>query len=147
MERREIPHDPRHLEVPSVASKTISKPMVCSPQTVQLSCVKISTRSKWTKLSLEPHHQGGPIGASKTIPKPIVCLAQSMHSSCTNTNTVSKQKEVRFHMTHAPRGSIGSVKNDLQAYSTFDTNRVPSFVKIRTIAERTEMCFHLSLFT
>ena len=30
----EIPHDPRHLGVPSGASKTISEPMVRSAQTV-----------------------------------------------------------------------------------------------------------------
>ena len=38
----EIPHDPRHLGVPSRASKTISEPTVCSAQTVHRSCVKIS---------------------------------------------------------------------------------------------------------
>ena len=43
-----IPHDPRHLGVPSAAFKMISKPMVCSAQTVHLCCIKISTISKWT---------------------------------------------------------------------------------------------------
>ena len=38
MERREIPHDPRHLGVPSGASKMISEPMVCFTQTMHLSC-------------------------------------------------------------------------------------------------------------
>jgi hypothetical protein len=35
----------------SGASKTISEPIVCSVQTVPLSCVKISTISKWTEIS------------------------------------------------------------------------------------------------
>jgi hypothetical protein len=43
------PPDPRHLGVPSGASKTIYEPMVCSVQTVHLSCVKIRTISKRTE--------------------------------------------------------------------------------------------------
>jgi hypothetical protein len=46
IEIREIPHDPRHTGVPQGVSKTISKLMVRSMQTMQLSCVKISTMSK-----------------------------------------------------------------------------------------------------
>ena len=52
--------------------KMISEPMVCSTQTMQLSCVRISTISKWGELSLEPHHLGVPSGASKAISKPMV---------------------------------------------------------------------------
>jgi hypothetical protein len=44
-------HDPRHLGVASGASKTISKPMVRSAQTVHLSFVNISIISKQTKTS------------------------------------------------------------------------------------------------
>jgi hypothetical protein len=44
IERREILHDPRHPGVPSGASKMISKLVVRSMQTMQLSCVKISTK-------------------------------------------------------------------------------------------------------
>jgi hypothetical protein len=100
MERCEIPHDPHHLGVPSVEYKAIFDPMVRSTQTVHLSCVKINTISKWTKLSLDPRHLGVPSGASKMISEPTVCLAQTMYLSCTDNNTVSKRKEVRFHMTH-----------------------------------------------
>jgi hypothetical protein len=49
MDHNEIPHDPHHHGVPSGASKIVSEPMVSSAQTVLLSCVKISTISKWTK--------------------------------------------------------------------------------------------------
>jgi hypothetical protein len=38
----EIPHDPRHLRVPSGASKIIYEPVVLSTQTMDLSCIKIS---------------------------------------------------------------------------------------------------------
>ena len=47
----DIPHDPRHLGVPSGVSKMISEPMVRSTQTVHRSYVKISTISKWAKMS------------------------------------------------------------------------------------------------
>jgi hypothetical protein len=43
------PPDPRHLEVPSGASKTIYEPMVRSIQTMHLSHVKINTISKQTE--------------------------------------------------------------------------------------------------
>ena len=51
MDRNELPLDPRHLGVPSGASKPIYVPMVRSVQTVHLSCVKISTISKQTEMS------------------------------------------------------------------------------------------------
>ena len=101
LERREIPQDPRHLGVPSGASKMVSEPMVCLTQTVHLSCVKITLYPKGrNELPLEPRHLVVPATASKTIYKPMVRLAQTMHLSCTDTNTVFKQKEARFHMTH-----------------------------------------------
>ena len=100
MERSEIPHDPRHLGVPSGASKTIFEPMVRLTQTVHLSYIKISTIPKQAELSLETRHLGLPSGASKTISKPMARLAQTIHVSCTDTNTVSKRKEARFQMTH-----------------------------------------------
>jgi hypothetical protein len=99
-ERSEIPHDPRHLGVPSGASKTIPEPIVRLTQTEHLSCIKISPISKWIKLSLEARHLGVPLGASKMISEPMVRLAQTMHLYCTDTNIVSKRKEARFCMTH-----------------------------------------------
>jgi hypothetical protein len=80
--------------------------MVRSMQIVHLSCVKISTISKRTKLSLEHHHLGVPSGASKVIFEPLVHLARTVHLSCTDTNTVSKQKEERFPWPTSPRSSI-----------------------------------------
>jgi hypothetical protein len=55
------------LGVPLGAPKMISKPMVRSTQTVHLYCVKISTTSEWTELSLEPHLRWVPSGVSKMI--------------------------------------------------------------------------------
>ena len=93
MERSEIPHDPHHLGVTLGVSKMMSEPIIHSTQTMDLSCVKISTISKWTELSLEPPHLGVPLGASKMISKLMVHLAQNLHLSCTDTNTVSKGKK------------------------------------------------------
>jgi hypothetical protein len=99
-ERREIPHDPRHVGVPSGASKMIFELMLCLTQTVHLLCVKISTISKQTQLLLVPHHLEVRSGPSKMSFGPMVCLAQTVHLSCTDTNIISKWIEVRFHMTH-----------------------------------------------
>jgi hypothetical protein len=51
IEQKEIPHDSCHLGVPSGASKMISEAVVCSSQTVHLSCIKISTIFEWSQLS------------------------------------------------------------------------------------------------
>jgi hypothetical protein len=66
MERREIPHDPCHLGVPSGASKIISEPMERSMQTMHLSCAKIAL-SLNKPSSLDPRHLGVPSGASEMI--------------------------------------------------------------------------------
>ena len=93
MDQNEIPHDPRHQGVPSDASKMIYEPIVCSVQTVHLSCIKISNISKWSELSHEAHHLGVPLGASKMISKLMVHLVQNLYLSCTDTNTVAKGKK------------------------------------------------------
>jgi hypothetical protein len=65
--------------------------VTCSMQTVQLSCVKISTMSKRTKMSfhLSLVTLVVPSGASKMISELTVGLAQTVHQSCTHTNSVS----------------------------------------------------------
>jgi hypothetical protein len=52
MEWNEIPRDQCHIGDLSGVSKTISDPMLCLAQTMHLSCVKISTISKQTKMSI-----------------------------------------------------------------------------------------------
>jgi hypothetical protein len=102
MDRNKIPHEPRYLGVPSGVSKTISKPMGRSTQTVHLSCVKISTISKWTEASF--HFSLVTSENYQVRPEQFVRLAQTMHLPCTNintnTNTVSKWTETKFDMTH-----------------------------------------------
>jgi hypothetical protein len=80
----------------------IFEPMVRLAQTVHLSCVKINTISKWTKLRFHlslltsEYHWVRP----KQFYEPMVPLVQTIHLSCTDTNTVSERTETRFHMTH-----------------------------------------------
>jgi hypothetical protein len=52
IDRNEIPHDPRHLGVPSGASKTNSEPVVRLAQTVHQPCIKISILSKRTEVRI-----------------------------------------------------------------------------------------------
>jgi hypothetical protein len=101
MDQNEIAHDPRHLGVPSGASKTISKPVVHSAQTVHLSCVKISTITKQTEssfyLTTSPRSTIGCIQNDfwgyvmfGTNYAPIL----HRHLHCLETD------RMRFHMTH-----------------------------------------------
>ena len=64
MDRNELLLDPRHLGVPSDASKMISEPVVRSVQTMHLSCVETNTMSKWTKTSF--HYLGVPFWCAQS---------------------------------------------------------------------------------
>jgi hypothetical protein len=152
-DKNEFPLQPRHLAVPSDASKMISKPMVlwrkpctyhastltlspngpkwdsssiwcvhnnfwalvCSAQNVHLSCVKISTISKWTQtsfhLSLVTYEYHWCIQNDFWA---FGTLAQIVHLSCTYTNTISKWTEMRFHIpTHlgVPSGAFKTISS------------------------------------
>jgi hypothetical protein len=76
----------------SGAFKMISEPVVRSAQNMYLSCIKISTISKHTKMRfhLGPRHLGVSLDASKMISEPMVLLAKMMHLSCIDTNTIPK---------------------------------------------------------
>jgi hypothetical protein len=61
-------HDSYHLGVLSGASNIISKPIVCSTQTVHQSCIKSCTlQNDRSERSLEPRHLEVPSSASKMI--------------------------------------------------------------------------------
>ena len=77
----------------------ISEPMVRSTQTVQLYCVKISTISKWTELSIEPHHLGVPSGASKMIFEPMERSTQTVHLSGVKISIMSERIKTSFHLS------------------------------------------------
>jgi hypothetical protein len=79
----------------------IYEPMVCSAQTMHLSCTDTNTvyNTDRNEIPNDPH-RGVPLGASKMISKPMVHLALTVHLSCIDTNTISKWIERRFQMTH-----------------------------------------------
>jgi hypothetical protein len=56
MDQNEIPFDPRHLGVLSGASKMIPMLVVRAAQTVQLSCIRSNSISKWTEMRLLMTH-------------------------------------------------------------------------------------------
>jgi hypothetical protein len=97
MDRNKLPLEPRHLVVPSGASKMISEPMVRLVQTVHLSCTDTNNVSKWIETRFHiPKHLGVPLGASKTIYEPMVCSTQTMHLSCVKISTISKWTNTSF---------------------------------------------------
>ena len=105
--------DPRHLGVPSGASKTISEPMVRLAQTVHLSCTNTNTlQTDRNEVPHDPRHLAVPSGASKMIYEPMVRSAQTVQLSAPTLPT-------------SPRSSIGCIQNDFLAYGTFDPNRAP----------------------
>jgi hypothetical protein len=107
MDENEILHDPRHVGVPSGASKMISE---------------LTDR---TELPFEPSHLGVPSGASKTICEAMVHLVQTVHVSCTETNTVSKRTETSFHLSLvAPEYHPVHPKQFLSLHR-FGANRAP----------------------
>jgi hypothetical protein len=77
------------------------------------------------ELPLESRPLGVPSGTSKTIFEPILRSAQTVHLYCNDTDTISKWTEIRFHMTHPPRSSIGCIQDDCWAYGTLGTNCAP----------------------
>ena len=109
-----IPHDPRHLGVPSGASKTISEPMVRVAQTVTYLALTITpSPNRPNEIPHDPHHLGVASGASKMIFEPMVRLVQTVHLCYINTNTISKWTERDSTRPTSPRSSIGCVQNNI----------------------------------
>jgi hypothetical protein len=125
MDRNELHLEPRHLVVPSVASKNISKPVVLSAQTMHLSCIKISTISKQTEMSF---HLSLVIQQFHWVhPKWFLSLWYGRRKPCTYlapTQTLSPN-EPKWDTTWptSPRSSIGCVQNKFRAYGMFGANR------------------------
>ena len=95
----ELSLEPRHLGVPSIASKMISEPIVRLAQTVHLSCTdtNMSPRGKqvrfhMTHVTKEFHR------VSKMNFEPMVRSTQTMHLSCIKISTISERTETRFHL-------------------------------------------------
>jgi hypothetical protein len=127
MDQYMIWHDPRHLGVPSGASKMISDPMVRLAETVHLSCIKISTTSKWTETSI--HLSLITLQFYLFRLKQFLCLwyfwrKPSTYLLPTLTPSPNGPKQHSPWPT-SPRSSIGCVQNDFRVYGTFGANHAP----------------------
>jgi hypothetical protein len=117
--------------------------MVCSVQTVHLSCVKISTLSRWTKISFRlslitsEYYQVHLKGFSD----PMVCSAQTVHVPCVKIRTTSKLTKTSFHLSLVSSYSIGCIENNSLACGTFVAPVHLSCTYTNTISKWTEMRF------
>jgi hypothetical protein len=120
-DQNNIPNDPRHQEVPSGASKTISEPIVQSVQTMHIYCVKVSTISKLTEMSF---HLSLVIAEYQRVrPKRLLSLRYiwrkpRTYVALTLIPSLNGPKQDLTWPT-PPRGSIGCVQIDFWAYGTF----------------------------
>jgi hypothetical protein len=147
MDRNEIPHDPCHLGVPFGASKMIFEPMVCSAQIVHL--VKISTISKWTKMSF--HLSLVTLEFLQVRPKWFSSLWYIRCKQCTYiaptlTLPPNGPKRDSTWPTHlgVPSGMSKTISEPM--VRSAQTVHLSS-MKISTISKRTQTSFHLNLVT
>ena len=100
MDRNKFPLDPRHLGVPSGASKTISEPMVrwCK-QCIYLAPTLTLPPYGPKQDSTRPMSHRSSIGCTKMFSKPMACSAQTMHLSCVKIRTTSKWTKTSFHLS------------------------------------------------
>jgi hypothetical protein len=149
MDPNGIPHDPRHLGVPSGASKMISEPVVHLAQTIHLSCVKISTISKRTKSSF--HLSLVTQECHRACPKWFLRLCYHWHKLCTYlapTLTLSQNRPNKIpHGPHHLGLASGASKIIFEPIVHSAQTVHLSCVKISTIPKRTEMSFHMSVTT
>jgi hypothetical protein len=101
------PPDPRHLGVPSSASKMMYEPIVHLTQIEHLSWTDANTVSNTdqNEIPQDPHQLGVPSGASYTISETIVRLMQTVHQSCIKSSTIPNQTEPSFHLSHVTKES------------------------------------------
>jgi hypothetical protein len=103
----------------------ISEPMLCSTETVHLSCVKISTISKRTELSLEPHHLGVRSGRPKWVLGRWY-VWRKLYTYLALTLTLSPNgKKWDSTWPTSPRSSNGCVQDDFWVCGIFNANYTP----------------------
>jgi hypothetical protein len=149
MERRQIPHNPRHLRVPLCASKTISEPMEHLMQTIHLSCADTNTISKQKKQDCT--WPVSPRRSIRCVQNDFWCYGMSTanHAPILHWPQHSLQTE-RSNIWHDPchQGVPSGVSKMIYEPMVRSTQAVHlSCVKISTMSESTETSFHLSLVT
>jgi hypothetical protein len=105
----------------------ISKPMVCSVQTVHISCTDINTISICTKTSFHLTHLTKEF--HRLCPKWFLSL---LHVSCKPRTHLASRLTLYSNgpkwattWSMSCRSTIGCVQNDFPAYDTFGTNYAP----------------------
>jgi hypothetical protein len=121
------------------------EPLVRSTQTMHLSCIKISTISKWTKRSFQLSlvtYQGVSSSSSKMISEPKVRLVQIVHLSCIQMD----RNGIPHDSSHV--GVPFGVSKMISEPMIRSVQKVQlSCVKINTISKQTKRSFQLSLIT
>jgi Leucine-rich repeat (LRR) protein len=137
---------PRHLEVPSGASKMISEPMVHSTQTMHLSCNDTNTIPKWTKMRFHMTHVT--MEFHRVHPKRLLRLWYVRHKPCyyNASRLAISSNSLNQASTWAlsPSGESKTISEPV--VHSAQTVQL-SCVKISTIPKHTESSIHLSLVT
>jgi hypothetical protein len=145
----EIPHDPRHLEVPSGASKMTPKPMLHLVQTMHQSCTDTNTISKWTEMTFHMTHVSKEI--HRVRPKWFLSPWYVKHKLCTylSSRLALSPNGPKRASTRAssPRTTIWCIWNDLWAYGTFSQTVHLSCTDTNTFSKWTEKRFQMTLIT
>jgi hypothetical protein len=141
--------EPRHLGVPSSASKTIHVSMVCLAQTVYVSCTDTNTVSKQTKTRFHITHIA--LEFHRVRPKWFLSLGYFGRKPCTYLSSrlalsPNKPKRASTESRHLDVPSGASKMFSKPMVHMTQTMHL-SYVKISTINKQTESTFHLSLVT
>jgi hypothetical protein len=129
-----IPYDTHDLGVLSGASKLIFENMICSMQTIHLSCIKISTISKQTEPSF--HLSLFTKQYHRELPQRFLSLWCTRHKPCTYlapklilSPTRLKRDSIWYTSSSSSIGciysSIGCVEIDFWTYGMLHANRAP----------------------
>jgi hypothetical protein len=137
MRWNELPLEPRHLGVPSGASKMIFKPMVRSAQTVHLYCIDTNTVSKWTKMRLHmTHSPRSSIGCIQDDFWASWYIQHKPHTYLASRLTLSTNGLKRASTwAPSPRSTIGCVQNDFDPMVCWAQTVHQSCVKISTMSK------------
>jgi hypothetical protein len=147
--RNELPLEPRHLVVPSGASKMISEPMVRLAQTMHLSstdtntvCKQKQARFHMTHVTKEFHRMHPKRFRSLWYVrcKPCTYLASRLARSLKGPKRAST-------WASSPSGTNKCVQNYFWAYGTSSTNYAPVLQDTNTGSKRKQARFHMTHIT
>ena len=142
MDQNELPLEPRHLVIPSGASKMISEPMVRLVQSMHLSCTDADNTSKRKEERFHITHVTKVF--HRVHPKWFPSLWYVRRKPC--TYLASRLVLWYLSWAHVTKELHRVYANWFPEPMLCSTQTVHlSCIKISTISKRTEMSFHLSL--